>query len=118
MWSLLITVLELVIKLYFCCGDGRKWMWVQVKAAGVMGHKCCCKCKEIVGRVAAEVKAESEQWTEMQEMLDQVRLEMEGLKSSRDIWQSRAVTSELNLRSLYSRVRNSISFHKNSCAYC
>jgi len=78
-----------------------------------MGHRCCCKCKEIVGRIAEEVKAESEQWTEMEEMLDQVRLEMEELKSSRDLWQRRAIASGLNLRGLYYHVRIKLFISKN-----
>lgn len=72
-----------------------------------MASRCCCNCKQIVGRIAEEVKAESEQWTEMQEMLDQVRVEMEDLKSSRDLWQRRAIASELNLQAFYARVSES-----------
>jgi hypothetical protein len=51
-----------------------------------------------------QVKAESEQWTEMQGMLDQVRLEMQELQSSRDTWQHRAMASDISLRSLNSQV--------------
>lgn len=74
-----------------------------------MEYRCCCNCKEVVGRIAEEVKAETEQWTDMQEMLDQVRQEMEELRSSRDLWQRRAVASELNIPSLYSQVSKNFS---------
>ncbi|XP_074572238.1 uncharacterized protein LOC141828679 [Curcuma longa] len=64
-----------------------------------MGLLSCCNCKELVSHIMKQVRAESEQWTEMQEMLDQVRVEMEELKSSRDHWQRRAISSEVNFRS-------------------
>lgn len=51
-----------------------------------------------------QVKAESEQWTEMQDMLEQVRLEMQELQSSRDTWQRRAIASDTSLGSLNSQV--------------
>ncbi|KAG6469091.1 uncharacterized protein LOC122034634 isoform X1 [Zingiber officinale] len=64
-----------------------------------MGLLSCCNCKELVSHIMQQVRAESEQWTEMQEMLDQVRVEMEELKSSRDHWQRRAISSEVNFHS-------------------
>ena len=57
-----------------------------------------------------QVKAESEQWTEMQDMLEQVRLEMQELQSSRDTWQHRAMASDISLRSLNSQVSRCPSF--------
>ncbi|ONK59703.1 uncharacterized protein A4U43_C08F9500 [Asparagus officinalis] len=75
-----------------------------MKEMGTVSNRCCCSCKQIVTRIAEEVKSETEQWTEMQEMLDQVRLEMEQLKSSKDLWKRRAIASELNIRSLHSRM--------------
>lgn len=51
-----------------------------------------------------QVRTESEQWTEMQDMLEQVRLEMQELQSSRDTWQRRAIASDISLRSLNSQV--------------
>jgi hypothetical protein len=57
-----------------------------------------------------QVKAESEQWTEMQDMLEQVRLEMQELQSSRDTWQHRAMASDISLRSLNSQVSGCPSF--------
>ncbi|CAL9775110.1 unnamed protein product [Musa acuminata subsp. burmannicoides] len=63
----------------------------------------CCSCKEVVGRIVQQVRAESEQWSEMQEMLEQVRVEMEELRSSRDHWQRRAIASEINFHSQHAR---------------
>ncbi|XP_074558465.1 uncharacterized protein LOC141814401 [Curcuma longa] len=68
-----------------------------------MGLLSCCHCKELVGRIMQQVRAESEQWTEMQEMLDQVRVEMEELKSTRDRWQRRAISSEVNFHSQHAQ---------------
>jgi hypothetical protein len=41
----------------------------------------CCDCREIMWKIMEQVKAESDQWTEMQDMLEQVRLEMQELQS-------------------------------------
>ena len=70
----------------------------------------CCDCREIVWKIMEQVKAESEQWTEMQDMLEQVRLEMQELQSSRDTWQHRAMASDISLRSLNSQVSSCPSF--------
>jgi len=51
-----------------------------------------------------QVKVELEQWTEMQAMLEQVRQEMLELQSSRDLWQRRAIASDVNVRSLHAQV--------------
>ncbi|KAM3314846.1 hypothetical protein ACQJBY_033559 [Aegilops geniculata] len=64
----------------------------------------CCDCKEIVGKIMKQVRAESEQWTEMQDMLEQVRLEMQELQASRDTWQRRAIASDISLGSLNSEM--------------
>lgn len=78
---------------------------LQAKETGALARaRGCCNCNQIVARIAKEVKAESEQWTEMQEMVDQVKVEMEDLRSSRDLWQRRALASEHSLHSLYSQV--------------
>ncbi|KAG8096996.1 hypothetical protein GUJ93_ZPchr0013g37284 [Zizania palustris] len=71
-------------------------------AAAAQGS--CCDCKEIVGKIMEQVRTESEQWNEMQDMLEQVRLEMQELQSSRDTWQRRAIASDTSLRSLESEV--------------
>lgn len=70
----------------------------------LVGSGSCCDCKEIVGKIMKQVKAESEQWTEMQDMLEQVRLEMQELQSSRDTWQRRAIASDTSLGSLNSQM--------------
>uniref|UniRef100_J3LLF9 Uncharacterized protein n=1 Tax=Oryza brachyantha TaxID=4533 RepID=J3LLF9_ORYBR len=70
----------------------------------LVGSGSCCDCREIVGKIMEQVRTESEQWTEMQDMLEQVRLEMQELQSSRDIWQRRAIASDISLRSLNSQV--------------
>ena len=64
----------------------------------------CCRCKEIVGMIMQQVRAESGQWTEMQDMLEQGRLEMQELQSSRDTWQRRGIASDISLGSLNSEV--------------
>ncbi|WOK92420.1 hypothetical protein Cni_G01111 [Canna indica] len=68
-----------------------------------MGLLSCCNCKEVVGRIMQQVRAESEQWSEMQEMLDQVRIEMEELRYSRDQWQRRAIASDINFHSQHAQ---------------
>ncbi|XP_062216372.1 uncharacterized protein LOC133916635 [Phragmites australis] len=77
----------------------------------IMAEECrlvssgsCCDCREIVGKIMEQVKAESDQWTEMQDMLEQVRLEMQELQSSKDTWQHRAIASEISLSSLNSQM--------------
>ncbi|GJN30719.1 hypothetical protein PR202_gb19052 [Eleusine coracana subsp. coracana] len=71
----------------------------------LVGSGSCCDCREIVGKIMEQVKAESEQWAEMQDMLEQVRLEMQELQSSRDTWQHRAIASDISIRSLNSQVQ-------------
>lgn len=58
-----------------------------------------------------QVWAESEQWSEMQQMLEQVKIEMEELRSSRDHWQRRAVASEINFHILHTQVSSWWSVH-------
>uniref|UniRef100_A0A0D9VRA3 Uncharacterized protein n=1 Tax=Leersia perrieri TaxID=77586 RepID=A0A0D9VRA3_9ORYZ len=70
----------------------------------LVGSGSCCDCREIVGKIMEQVRTESEQWTEMQDMLEQVRLEMQELQSTRDTWQRRAIASDISLRSLNSQV--------------
>ncbi|CAL4929820.1 unnamed protein product [Urochloa decumbens] len=70
----------------------------------LVSSRSCCDCREIVWKIMEQVKAESEQWTEMQDMLEQVRLEMQELQSSRDTWQHRALASDISLRSLNSQI--------------
>ncbi|XP_057483811.1 uncharacterized protein LOC130770374 isoform X3 [Actinidia eriantha] len=67
--------------------------------------KCSGRCKSMVRRIVEQVRAETEQWSQMQEMLGQVREEMEELQASRDFWEDRALNSEFEIQSLRSKVR-------------
>ncbi|OAY82508.1 hypothetical protein ACMD2_25781 [Ananas comosus] len=77
---------------------------VMVEECTAVGLGGCCDCREVVTRITEQVRAESEQWTEMQAMLEQVRLEMQDLQSSRDLWERRAVASEISVRSLHAQM--------------
>ncbi|KAJ6692005.1 MYOSIN-LIKE PROTEIN [Salix purpurea] len=66
---------------------------------------CSGCCKIIVRRVIEQVRAETEQWSQMQEMLGQVRNEMEELEASRDFWEDRALDSDCQIQSLNSSVQ-------------
>ncbi|KAJ6755207.1 MYOSIN-LIKE PROTEIN [Salix purpurea] len=65
---------------------------------------CSGRCKVIVRRVIEQVRAETEQWSQMQGMLRQVRKEMEELQASRDFWEDRALDSDCEIQSLNSAV--------------
>ncbi|KAI4306721.1 hypothetical protein L6164_029975 [Bauhinia variegata] len=64
------------------------------------GNLCSGHCKAIVRRIVEHVRAETEQWSQMQEMLGQVREEMEELQTSRDFWEDRARNSDFQINSL------------------
>ncbi|XP_051141654.1 uncharacterized protein LOC127258738 [Andrographis paniculata] len=64
------------------------------------GNGCFGRCKAIVHRIIEQVRAETEQWSQMQEMLRQVHGEMEELQASRDFWESRANDSHYEIQSL------------------
>lgn len=66
--------------------------------------KCSGRCKDVVRRIVEQVRAETEQWSQMQDMLAQVRSEMEELQQSRDFWEGRALTSDNEIHSLHSSV--------------
>lgn len=68
-------------------------------------NKCSGRCKVIIRRIVEQVRAETEQWSQMQEMLAQVRGEMEQLQVSRDFWEGRANNSDSEIRSLRKAVR-------------
>lgn len=73
-----------------------------------MSHEesaCTGRCKVIVRRIVDQVRAETEQWSQMQEMLNHVREEMDELQASRDFWQDRALDAECQIQSLRSAVR-------------
>ncbi|KAI3461114.1 hypothetical protein Pfo_017777 [Paulownia fortunei] len=63
-------------------------------------NRCSGRCKAIVHRIVEQVRAETEQWSQMQEMLGQVRGEMEELHASRDFWENRAHNSDYEIQSL------------------
>ncbi|RZR95049.1 hypothetical protein BHM03_00023849 [Ensete ventricosum] len=83
------------------CIDGVQVLVVEEKMEQLSS---CCSCKEVIGRIVQQVRTESEQWSEMQEMLEQVRVEMEELRSSRNHWQRRAIASEINFHSQHARL--------------
>ncbi|KAK4741982.1 hypothetical protein SAY87_025570 [Trapa incisa] len=66
---------------------------------------CSGHCKAVVRRIVEQVRAETEQWSQLQEMLGQVRDEMEELLASRDFWEDRARDSDSQKRSLHSSVQ-------------
>ncbi|XP_023512177.1 uncharacterized protein LOC111776979 isoform X2 [Cucurbita pepo subsp. pepo] len=68
-------------------------------------NQCSGHCKAIIRRITEQVKAEKDQWSQMQEMLNQVREEMEELQVSREFWKDQALESESQIRSLQSSVR-------------
>ncbi|KAL9234783.1 hypothetical protein vseg_009611 [Gypsophila vaccaria] len=65
---------------------------------------CSGQCKAIVMRLMEQVKAETDQWSQMQQMLGQVREEMEELQASRDFWEARALESDRQIQTLRSEV--------------
>ncbi|KAL3850135.1 hypothetical protein ACJIZ3_012017 [Penstemon smallii] len=67
-------------------------------------NKCSGRCKVIIRRIVEQVRVETEQWSQMQEMLGQVRGEMEELQSSRDFWENRAHNSDYEIQSLRHQV--------------
>lgn len=64
----------------------------------------CSYCKEVMRRVLEQVRAETDHWNEMQVMVEKVRVEMEELQVSRDLWRRRASSAELNLRLVHAKV--------------
>ncbi|OIV99626.1 hypothetical protein TanjilG_17436 [Lupinus angustifolius] len=69
------------------------------------GNLCSGHCKTIIRRIVEQVRVETEQWSQMQEMLGRVREEMEELQSSRDIWKDRAMQSEFQTQPLHNAVQ-------------
>ncbi|XP_048430761.1 uncharacterized protein LOC103955904 isoform X2 [Pyrus x bretschneideri] len=65
---------------------------------------CSGRCKAIVRRIVEQVRVETEQWSQMQEILGQVREEMVELQTSRDFWEDRALDSDYQIQSLRSAV--------------
>ncbi|XP_042512935.1 stress response protein NST1-like isoform X4 [Macadamia integrifolia] len=69
---------------------------------GTRNRACSGLCKSIIRNIVEQVRAESEQWSQMQEMLGQVREEMEELQASKEFWEDRAFHCEDRIRSLHS----------------
>lgn len=57
-------------------------------------------------RIVEQVRAETEQWSQIQEMLQQVRDEIEELQASRDFWEDSALDSDYQIQLLVSAVRS------------
>ncbi|OWM69179.1 uncharacterized protein LOC116210392 [Punica granatum] len=66
---------------------------------------CSGHCKAVVRRIVEQVRAETEQWSQLQDMLGQVRDEMQELQASRDFWEDRALSSNTQNQSLHSAVQ-------------
>ncbi|GLT74849.1 hypothetical protein SLA2020_466170 [Shorea laevis] len=69
------------------------------------GKSCSEFCKAVVRRILEQVRAETEQWSQMQEVLGQVRDEIEELQASRDFWEDRAIDSGNQIQSLQYNVK-------------
>ncbi|KAH1219857.1 hypothetical protein GmHk_12G033681 [Glycine max] len=69
------------------------------------GNPCSGHCKTVVRRIVEQVRTETEQWSQMQEMLGKVRGEMEELQASRDFWEDRARHSDFQIQSLHNAVQ-------------
>ncbi|CAL0329369.1 unnamed protein product [Lupinus luteus] len=69
------------------------------------GNLCSGHCKTIVRRIVEQVRVETEQWSQMQEMLGRVREEMEELQASRDFWEDRATQSEFQTQPLHNALQ-------------
>ncbi|XP_075493339.1 uncharacterized protein LOC142531161 isoform X1 [Primulina tabacum] len=63
-------------------------------------NKCSGRCKAIIHRILEQFRAETEQWSQIQEMLGQVRGEMEELRTSRDFWENRTISSDYEIQTL------------------
>ncbi|KAK9154876.1 hypothetical protein Sjap_002356 [Stephania japonica] len=66
---------------------------------------CSGRCKSIVRKIVEQVRAETEEWSQMQEMLGRVKEEMEELQNFRDFWKNKALDSDERLQSLKSNVK-------------
>ncbi|XP_076938267.1 uncharacterized protein LOC143606355 [Bidens hawaiensis] len=67
-------------------------------------NRCSGRCKMLVRRIVEQVRAETEKWSQMQDMLGQLRLEMEELQTSKDFWETQALASNQVIRTLESNV--------------
>ncbi|KAK9072805.1 hypothetical protein SSX86_009240 [Deinandra increscens subsp. villosa] len=63
-------------------------------------NKCSGRCKLLVRKMAEQVRADTEQWSQMQVMLGQLRQEMEELQTSKSFWETQALVSNQEIQSL------------------
>ncbi|KAJ0940835.1 hypothetical protein HanRHA438_Chr02g0087901 [Helianthus annuus] len=54
--------------------------------------------------MSEQVRADTEQWSQMQEMLGQLRQEMQELQTSKDFWETQALVSNKEIQSLMTEV--------------
>ncbi|EPS62737.1 hypothetical protein M569_12053 [Genlisea aurea] len=66
---------------------------------------CKGRCREVVKKIAQQVRGEREEWSQMQDMVGRVRAEMEQLQLSRHYWEDRAHESNRQLQCLRLLVR-------------
>lgn len=57
-------------------------------------------CKAAIRQIVAQVQAESEQWSQVQEILLSLQEEMGVLIEARELWEDRALQAEAELLSL------------------
>ncbi|KAM0045942.1 hypothetical protein Hdeb2414_s0009g00309911 [Helianthus debilis subsp. tardiflorus] len=67
-------------------------------------NKCSGRCKMLVRKIVEQVRAETEQWSQMQDMLGKLREEMEELQTSKDFWETQALASNQEIKTLTSNV--------------
>ncbi|KAK4763416.1 hypothetical protein SAY86_009184 [Trapa natans] len=83
---------------HFAAGNGCDSEVSDRKESG--GRACSGHCKAVVWRVVEQVRAETEQWSQMQELLGQMRDEMEELHAARDFWVDHVGSSDWQNQSL------------------
>ncbi|KAK9079387.1 hypothetical protein SSX86_001058 [Deinandra increscens subsp. villosa] len=66
--------------------------------------RCSGRCKMLVRRIVEQVRAETEQWSQMQDMLGKLRQEMEELQASKNFWETQAHASNQEIQTLISEV--------------
>lgn len=84
------------------CIEAKLLMWQE--RVSLEEKICSGRCKDVVRRIVEQVRAETEQWSQMQDMLAKVRSEMEELQNSRDFWEGQALTSDNEIHSLQASV--------------
>ncbi|KAI3981614.1 hypothetical protein MKX01_007534 [Papaver californicum] len=85
----------------------KDYQYHQLQERTVPEEKVCSgRCKTIVRKIVEQVRSEMEQWSQMQDMLGRVRVEMEELQASRDYWEDRALNSNNQVQSLEFSVRD------------